>query len=395
MATDFDGLRRVWNRLGEIDPLWAVLSDDAKKGGRWDVDEFFESGRVEVDEVLRRTDEALVAAGRSAGPRERALDFGCGVGRISQGLSRHVGQVDGVDIAESMVRRAGELSRTDNVRFVLSSGELLEQFDDDEFDLVYTAHVLQHMEPTYQQQYVTEFFRVLRDGGVAMLEFVTEPVRGASAALPDEAFRAELTVLDAPTSMRPSDLSTVRVRLRNGGPHAWPSIGTDGWYLVTLGAHWWPVDAQSGHHATTESAEEAHRAWLPTDLAAGEEVELVLPITAPAKLGAYRLALDPVQEGVDWFVRRGNTPVETEVIRVGEPSGWHRTAEAARRAARRPGRQAEPEPEPVMEMHGIPDETIQGWVEAAGGRVLTSFDWDEVSRSASRDWQRRGYVCVC
>ena len=137
------------------------------------------------------------------------------------------------------------------------------------------------MEPTYQQQYVTEFFRVLRAGGVAMLEFVTEPVRGASAALPDEAFRAGLTVLDAPTSLRPSEASTVRVRLRNAGPHPWPSIGTDGWYLVTLGAHWWPVDEQSGDRASTKSAEEAHRAFLPADLAAGEEVELVLPVSAP------------------------------------------------------------------------------------------------------------------
>ena len=56
---------------------------------------------------------------------------------------------------------------------------------------------------------------------------------------------------------------------------------------------------------------------------------------------------------------------------------------------------AGPEPEPVMEMHGIPDDSIQGWVEAAGGRVLTSFDWDEVSGSPSRDWQRRGYVSAC
>ena len=84
------------------------------------------------------------------------------------------------------------------------------------------------------------------------------------------------------------------------------------------------------------------------------------------------------------------------MIRVGEPSGWRQTAAAvAQRAARRPGRRPEPEPEPVMEMHGIPDDSIQGWVEAAGGRVLTSFDWDEVSGSPSRDWQRRGYVCVC
>jgi hypothetical protein len=47
-----------------------------------------------------------------------------------------------------------------------------------------------------------------------------------------------------------------------------------------------------------------------------------------------------------------------------------------------------------MEMHGIDDATIRGWIDEAGGRVLASFDWDELSRSQSRDWQRRGYICV-
>ena len=36
-----DRLRRVWERLGGDDPLWAVLSDSRKRGGRWDIDEFF------------------------------------------------------------------------------------------------------------------------------------------------------------------------------------------------------------------------------------------------------------------------------------------------------------------------------------------------------------------
>jgi SAM-dependent methyltransferase len=396
VATDINALRSVWNRFGEIDPLWAVLSDDAKKGGRWDVEQFFESGRVEVDDVIRRVDAALAATGREVRPRAGALDFGCGVGRISQGLSPHVGQVDGVDIAVSMVRRAEELNRADNVRFHVSSGELLEQFPDGTFDLVYTAHVLQHMDPVYQRQYVTEFFRVLRPEGVAMLEFATDPVRGAAEALPDAAFRAELTVVAAPSRLNPGDRSTVRVRVRNASGVTWPSTGTDGWYLVTLGGHWWPVDAESGDRTSSESQEEPHRAWLPADLPAGEEVELELPVEVPAEPGAYRLALDLVQEGVDWFVTRGSTPAETAVIRVGGPSGWrHRLSAVGSRALHRSGPSAATEAEPVMEMHGVDDKTIRGWVAQSGGRVLASFDWDEVSKSRSRDWQRRGYICVC
>ena len=395
MPTDFNALRTTWNRLGELDPLWAVLTDDAKKGGRWDVDEFFETGRVEVDDVMRRVDAAVTADGRQPRTLERALDFGCGVGRISKALGRHAGRVDGVDIADSMIRRARRLNRVDNVRFQVSSGELLEQFDDETFDLIYTAHVLQHMETTYQRRYVTEFFRILRPDGVTMLELVTEPVRGASAPLPDQAFRAEMAVLDAPNAVRPSQPSTVAVRLRNVSPHTWPSVGTDGWYLVTVGGHWWPVDEVSGERSSTESRPEPARAPLPSDLSPGDEVELCLQFRAPDEPGAYRLALDPVQEGVDWFAKRGCTPAETPVIKVAEPRGWRqRTASIARQTVGRMARRRQEGPEPVMEMHGIDDATIRGWIDVAGGRVLASFDWDELSRSQSRDWQRRGYICV-
>jgi SAM-dependent methyltransferase len=394
VVTDFSALRTTWNRLGELDPLWAVLSDDAKKGGRWDLDEFFESGRMEVDDVMRRVDAAVTADGRQPLKPERALDFGCGVGRISQALRRHAGQVMGVDIADSMIRRARNLNRADNVRFQLSSGELLEQLDDDTFDLVYTAHVLQHMETTYQRRYVSEFFRILRPNGVAMLELVTEPVQGASVPLPDEAFQAELTILDAPSDVRPSQPSTVRVRLRNVGTHAWPSVGTDGWYLVTVGGHWWPVDQASGERSSAESRPEPARAPLPSDLAPGDAVELSFRFRAPDEPGAYRLALDPVQEGVDWFGNRGSTPAETPVIMVADRLGWRRATSVARKALGRVASQADEGPEPVMEMHGNPDTAIRDWIEEAGGRVLACFDWDEVSRSQSRDWQRRGYICV-
>jgi hypothetical protein len=163
---------------------------------------------------------------------------------------------------------------------------------------------------------------------------------------------------------------------------------------VTVGGHWWRVDDKSGERTSTESQEEAHRALLPADLPAGEEIELELPIRAPAEPGAYRLALDPVQEGVDWFVSRGSTPVETAVIAVGDSSGWRqRLTEHSRQIMRRPAR-SPAHREPVMEMHGVDDATIHDWAEQAGGRVLTSFDWDQVSGSKSRDWKRRGYICV-
>jgi hypothetical protein len=36
--------KREWEDLGAVDPLWAILSDNQKKFGRWDLEEFFQTG---------------------------------------------------------------------------------------------------------------------------------------------------------------------------------------------------------------------------------------------------------------------------------------------------------------------------------------------------------------
>lgn len=41
---------KVWEDWAQADPLWAILSDPSRKGGRWDLEEFFASR--EVREVL-------------------------------------------------------------------------------------------------------------------------------------------------------------------------------------------------------------------------------------------------------------------------------------------------------------------------------------------------------
>jgi hypothetical protein len=64
MTTD----RRDWEELAEHDPLWAVLSDPARKGGRWDVGEFLETGEREAEETLA----AAAELGRPAGAAARS-----------------------------------------------------------------------------------------------------------------------------------------------------------------------------------------------------------------------------------------------------------------------------------------------------------------------------------
>lgn len=98
-------LQDHWDRFGQVDPLWAILTDPSKKNGRWDLAEFFQTGVEEIQTNLRH------AMTLHPVPRRRALDFGCGVGRLTQALGEVFEQADGVDIAPSMVALANQYNR--------------------------------------------------------------------------------------------------------------------------------------------------------------------------------------------------------------------------------------------------------------------------------------------
>lgn len=159
-------VRRVYERLGRDDPFWAVLTNDSKRAGRWATDEFFETGRAEIARVLSELEKLGLPI-----ERRRALDFGCGVGRLSRALCERFDAVTGVDISSSMIRRAEEHNRhPDRCRFVVNTEEHLRCFDDASFDLVYSSITLQHMPAEYALGYVREFVRLIASDGIAVFQ---------------------------------------------------------------------------------------------------------------------------------------------------------------------------------------------------------------------------------
>lgn len=163
---DLRKLQRHWNRLGSTDPMWAILTDPAKRHNRWDRAEFFATGRALIAGVLRD----IAALGVTL-PHSRALDFGCGVGRLTQALAGHFDAVVGLDIAPSLVHLANQYnSSPDRCRYVLNDRDDLGLFPDGEFDFVFSTIVLQHMHPRYAERYIAEFLRVLRPGGLAVFQ---------------------------------------------------------------------------------------------------------------------------------------------------------------------------------------------------------------------------------
>jgi SAM-dependent methyltransferase len=158
-------LRKRWDEAGRTDPFWAVLSRPDKTGNRWAADEFFETGNQEIAEVMAH------AAQVGAAGKERALDFGCGPGRLTQALVRYFDRVDGVDISPSMIELADKLNQfPERCRYHLNTTSDLKSFDDSTFDFVYSNITLQHVGPVYATNYLREFVRVLRPGGLMIFQ---------------------------------------------------------------------------------------------------------------------------------------------------------------------------------------------------------------------------------
>ena len=169
--------QRDWDVIAALDPRWAVLSDPERKYGRWDDDSFFATGEAEVAGRLARAGEL----GRPA-RFESALDFGCGLGRITRALASRFERCVGVDVSGVMVERARELNRdVPGCSFVHNTSHDLAGFDDDSFDLVYTSIVLQHLEggKPAVAGWLRELLRVAAPDGLVVFQLPTSLPLGA------------------------------------------------------------------------------------------------------------------------------------------------------------------------------------------------------------------------
>lgn len=152
--------------------MWSILTTPGTKAGGWQADDFFETGRREIADVLRALGERDLAP-----PRGRALDFGCGIGRLTQALAAEFDEVVGVDIAPSMIEMARHRNTFDGkVTYLVNTADHL-PFADSSFDFVYSSLVLQHIRPEPMLRFVTELTRVLTPDGVAALHIPCDYVR--------------------------------------------------------------------------------------------------------------------------------------------------------------------------------------------------------------------------
>jgi ubiquinone/menaquinone biosynthesis C-methylase UbiE len=103
----------------------------------------------------------------------RALEIGCGPGRLIKPLSRHFGEIYGVDVSDEMIHIARERLRDiPHARVEATNGATLAPFADSSVDFIYSYAVFQHI-PSRDVvlSYMLEAKRVLKPGGIFRAQF--------------------------------------------------------------------------------------------------------------------------------------------------------------------------------------------------------------------------------
>jgi SAM-dependent methyltransferase len=402
-------LRRTWEDYGRRDPFFGVLSDPARHGGKWNEEEFFASGVAHVESLMRSLADARVAV-----PSGACLDFGCGVGRLTQALCSVFDRVTGVDVAASMIRRARDFNRhPDRCTYVVNHTEDLARFAGGSFAVVHSCIVLQHMAPGLAAKYLREFFRVVRPGGLVVFQLPAEPRRAdespAAFALPDGDYRAELALAAPLPAFAVGSRATAIVRVRNAGRSVWPETTPTGHAgRIMLGNHWLAPDG-------SVRVRDDGRAPLPRALWPGDEVEIPIVLTPPDAPGDHLLELDLVQELLCWFADKGSGTLRVPIAVSGQTGARHsalgtRDVPATRHQERVPnadgrvptGRRsglvaalatllARFRPvAPPFEMHSIPRERVEALIAESGGRLVRAIEDD----ACGPGWRSYTYVCV-
>lgn len=170
------GPARQWERFGEIDPYYGVFTGEEFRAENLDDtarQRFFESGERHVEGVF----ESIRAHIDPQFSPARAIDYGCGVGRVALALAGRCGHVTGIDVSPPMLAEAQRNAQARAVENVSWAGPADLDAQRGQADLVHSVIVFQHMPRAQGEQAVASLLRALRPGGVAALHF---PYRSVS-----------------------------------------------------------------------------------------------------------------------------------------------------------------------------------------------------------------------
>jgi 2-polyprenyl-3-methyl-5-hydroxy-6-metoxy-1,4-benzoquinol methylase len=162
-----------WNKLGEVDPYWSVLSSDEHHGqlNAWELEKFYDSGEREVRNLLRILEESGI---KTRLANYKILELGCGVGRLTKSLAALGADVIAVDISKANISIAAKaLKEFSNVSFITI--ESLDDLDrlEIEFDMFFSVITLQHNHAAVQLVLLDKILKqMIKSGSIAYFQTV-------------------------------------------------------------------------------------------------------------------------------------------------------------------------------------------------------------------------------
>lgn len=162
----------AWERWGESDPYFGVLSVPQFRRANLDANRsaFFDSG-------VERIQSRLALAERLFGPsgRKRALDFGCGVGRLVIPLAQGFDEVIGVDVSPAMLAECARNLSERNLHNVdlVQSDDTLSRVEG-LYDFVHSYIVLQHIPVRRGMGLIRRLLESVAPGGIVSIQFTTD-----------------------------------------------------------------------------------------------------------------------------------------------------------------------------------------------------------------------------
>ena len=154
--TDLD-----WTNIGDTEPFYGVLANPMflkENLSPENLKAFWRAGRLDVNYFL-----LLVRQHFGEFTPKTALDFGCGVGRLTRGIAKHVDQVTGVDISPGMLRHARR-GAPRNAHFVRA-------IPDEPVDWIVSHIVFQHIPPPRGYALFRQLLDRLAPGGAFVIQF--------------------------------------------------------------------------------------------------------------------------------------------------------------------------------------------------------------------------------
>src|ERR1041385_7888764 len=215
LGTAVDALGATWEELARTDAFYAILSDPEKKGNKWDIAEFLATGENEIDTLMHHLADHEIPF-----EADVALDFGCGVGRLAQALSRRFKKVYGVDVAPTMIGRAKEINEFgDRCEYILNEQPNLSLFVNGQFSFILSSIVLQHLPVELALAYIAEFSRVLRPNGLMVFQVPARFIQ--EKPLFPLAFRAEIMCLTPDRHFAAGSVTQMECTVTNTSQFHW------------------------------------------------------------------------------------------------------------------------------------------------------------------------------